>query len=127
MVTLELKPNKYVGNVLFLLKFWLFFLTVVVWMMVTMFSTKIADKSIINSAIEFTREEKKPWYYRLTGFIARCQAWLIALIALPLGQWAVFIFVTMFIAGTYKMKPAAKAYLSRMHIDLDKKKAVIEV
>jgi glycerol-3-phosphate acyltransferase PlsY len=127
MVTLEVKPNKYVGNVLFLLKFWLFFLTSVVWIMVLAFASKVPSPSSINAAIEFTKEEKKPWWYKLTGFIARCQAWLIALIALPLGQWAIFIFVILFIAGTHKIKPSAKAYLSKMHIDLDKKKAVIDV
>lgn len=127
MVTLEVKPNKYVENVLFVLKFWLFFLASCIWIIVGTFASNVPSTSSINIAIDITKEEKKPWWYRLTGFIARCQAWLIALIALPLGQWAIFLFVTMFIAGTYKMKPAAKAYLSKMHIDLDKKKAVIEV
>jgi uncharacterized membrane protein len=127
MITLELKPNKYVGNVLFLLKFWLFFLASVVWIMVLAFSSKVPSQSSINAAIEFTKEDKKPWWYRLTGFIAKCQAWLIAIIALPLGQWAIFLFVVLFISGVRKITPSAREYLSKMHIDLDKKKAVIDV
>jgi hypothetical protein len=127
MVALEVKPNKYVANVLFLLKFWLFFLACVIWLLVGAFASKVPSTSSINIALDITRDKKKPWWSRFTGLIARCQAWLIALIALPLGQWAIFIWSTLFIAAMYQVKPAAKEYLSRMHIDLDKKNVIVDV
>jgi hypothetical protein len=127
MATLEYRPNKYVENVLFLLKFWMFLLAGVVWIMVGAWASKVPSQASINSAIEFTKDEKRPWYRKIISWIARGQAWLIVIAALPLGQWAFFIWTSIFLAGTYKLKPAAQNYLSRMHIDLDKKKAVIDV
>jgi hypothetical protein len=127
MATLEFHPNKYVANVMFLLKFWLFFLAGVVWMMIALWSAKVPDKATINAAIEFTKDEPRPWYKKIMNWIARAQAWIIAVVALPLGQWAIFIWIILFLAGLRKLKPTAQQYLSRMHIDLDKKKAVIDV
>lgn len=127
MATLEYRPNKYVENVLFLLKFWMFFLAAIVWMMVGVWASKVPSQSSINSALEFTKDEKRPWYRKIINWIAKTQAWLIVIVALPLGHWAFFIWTSIFLAGTYKLKPSAQNYLSRMHIDLDKKKAVIDV
>lgn len=127
MITLEVHPNKYVENVLFLLKVWLFFLSMILWLMVGLWSSNVPSQANINAAIEFTKEEKWPWWRKAVNWIAKAQMFTVMIIALPVGQWAIFTWTVLMLGAARKLKPTAQKYLSRMHIDLDKKKAVIEV
>jgi hypothetical protein len=127
MVALELSPNKYLANAFVLIKIWSALQAAVFAATLLTFKSRLPSPSTINWALTITRQDKTKFFQRIMAKLYRCQSVLVAVAALLVGQWFIMLCYMLFLASMFSIHSAAVDYLKGMHIDLDKKKAVIDV
>jgi uncharacterized sodium:solute symporter family permease YidK len=128
LFALELAPNKYLANAFVLVKTWAALQATIFGAALLTFKSKLPSPSTINWALEITKPaKKKTLLQRFLRSLYRTQPGVVAIVALLFGEWIIMISYALFLAFMYKIQPAATEYLKGMHIDIDKKSAVIDV
>lgn len=127
VLVMEFWSNKYVGNVMVLLKAFATMQTMALWAVIGTFSLKVPSQPTINNAIEITREEPPSIWRTFYKYFCRTLIWISVVVCLTVGQWLLFVVQLLFVSGLMKVNKSAANYLKYVKVDFTKKSAVIDV
>lgn len=127
VIITEIWANKYVSNVMVLIKAFAAMQTVAVWATIGTFSLKVPSQPVINNAIEITREDPPSIWRSAYKYFCRTIIWISVVTCLTVGQWFLFLVQLLFVTGLMKLTKSAANYLKHVKLDMGAKKAVIDV